>query len=342
MLPIRLSVIIPAYNAEKTISHCVESVLKAAAQNDEVIVIDDGSSDDTIDILKKISDSRLVVISQNNSGVSAARNHGLQLMRGEYVAFVDADDYINHTLFDDLFCKMDGNTDIVISGYSMISKEGNIVYSNVDRLSGFAGTITPREIALKYFQLFSASAINTCWGKLFRKTVIGTEGFNTVLRIGEDASFNLMAYKRSRNIMIEPVGGYFYCQSDTQSTRKRIPALSDILVTHFSDIDSFLRFYDAYGTLTVREGMGFCWGNTVLDYALDYCTDIKFKATLHTFYDCPWSQYIIQAEKDFPAFKRALIRMFCSKQFFPLQVSTHAAMWVKNLRNITRKEKTLC
>lgn len=92
----KVSVIIPAYNAEKTIVRCMESVAKQSYQNIEVIIINDGSKDNTKNVIEKyISDNKLdwTFISRNNKGVSYTRNQGIKLASGEYVAFLDSDDY---------------------------------------------------------------------------------------------------------------------------------------------------------------------------------------------------------------------------------------------------------
>ncbi len=87
----KVSIIIPAYNAEKYIRQCISSVLLQDYPNIEVIVINDGSTDGTLDIIKQFKD--VFLINQNNSGVSAARNAGLRAATGDYIAFLDADDY---------------------------------------------------------------------------------------------------------------------------------------------------------------------------------------------------------------------------------------------------------
>lgn len=87
-----ISVVIPAYNAEKHIRRCLKSVLRQTYDEFEVIVVDDGSSDRTADIVRSFSDSRIYLVQQANRGVSAARNLGVEIARGEWVAFLDSDD----------------------------------------------------------------------------------------------------------------------------------------------------------------------------------------------------------------------------------------------------------
>ena len=92
----KISVIIPVYNAQDYLMECIESVLKQSYQDFEVICIDDGSSDRSGEILKKFAekDKRVIIITQNNKGVSIARNKGIQQAKGKYIYFLDSDDYI--------------------------------------------------------------------------------------------------------------------------------------------------------------------------------------------------------------------------------------------------------
>lgn len=94
-----ISIIIPSYNCANFIQYAIESVLNQAYTNYEIIVVDDGSTDDTKAVLASIDDDRLIIVEQTNQGASAARNHGLKLAKGEFVAFLDADDqWFSHKL----------------------------------------------------------------------------------------------------------------------------------------------------------------------------------------------------------------------------------------------------
>lgn len=90
-----VSIIVPVYNCEKTIKRCIESLLNQIYNNIEIIVINDGSSDNTVQILNQFKDERLQVINKNNGGVASARNVALGKARGDFVAFCDADDFYN-------------------------------------------------------------------------------------------------------------------------------------------------------------------------------------------------------------------------------------------------------
>ena len=92
-----ISVIIPAYNAEKYMDRCLNSIVKQSYNNLQIIVVNDGSTDNTKKILEKFAeaDNRIVVINQKNGGVSQARNNGIYIAKGKYMCFVDSDDYID-------------------------------------------------------------------------------------------------------------------------------------------------------------------------------------------------------------------------------------------------------
>ena len=93
-----ISVIIPCYNVEDYISECLNTVINQTFKELEIIVIDDGSKDCTKDIIEKFAkkDKRIIVINQENSGPSAARNRGVEIARGQYIGFIDSDDYIDN------------------------------------------------------------------------------------------------------------------------------------------------------------------------------------------------------------------------------------------------------
>ena len=107
----KVSVIVPIFNAEKYMKKCIDSILSQTLKNIEIILVNDGSSDNSANIAKEYSrlDKRVRVIHQNNSGPSVARNMGISIARGKYVGFVDSDDYIEKTMYEELFKSADKN-----------------------------------------------------------------------------------------------------------------------------------------------------------------------------------------------------------------------------------------
>ena len=127
---VKVSVIIPAYNAEKYIEDALNSVLKSKYKNIEVIVINDGSTDRTADILNEYSEkeSRLLIINEKNAGVSKARNKGIRRARGNFIFFLDADDTINPVAFDKAIENLNlNNIDIWMFPYNITDEQLKVI-----------------------------------------------------------------------------------------------------------------------------------------------------------------------------------------------------------------------
>ena len=123
----KISAIIPAYNSENTITRCITSIMNQSYNDFEVIVINDGSTDSTLNILQKLirDDDRFILINQNNKGVSEARNEGLQIVSGDFITFIDSDDVILVNYFSDLIADYQSrsNLDMVWQEVTKIYKD---------------------------------------------------------------------------------------------------------------------------------------------------------------------------------------------------------------------------
>ena len=116
----KISVIVPVYNAEKYLSRCIDSILNQTYKNFELILINDGSKDNSIEILRKYEniDDRIKVIDNSNNGVSKTRNIGVRLAEGEYIQFIDSDDFIDKNMFEYAINVMEQeNADLVMTGF---------------------------------------------------------------------------------------------------------------------------------------------------------------------------------------------------------------------------------
>ena len=120
MEKIKISVIVPVFNAEKYLKMCLNSLVSQTLKNIEIICIDDGSTDNSLAILDKFKskDDRIKIIKQKNYGVSMARNNGISEAQGEYIGFVDADDWVDKDFFEKLYnATQKYNADIATAGY---------------------------------------------------------------------------------------------------------------------------------------------------------------------------------------------------------------------------------
>lgn len=187
---VKVSIITPVYNVEACIEKCVKSVMNQTCKEFEFLLIDDGSKDKSIDIAKELlegSDINYKIITQKNSGVSTARNEGIKKAVGEYITFLDSDDYIAPEFIELMTKKADKtNCDVVFCDYSEVDANGNIlIESRTKYLSDF---ITGREAALK--QLADEITIGMRSG-IYKTSVIKDNNifFDTKRKYGEDMIF---------------------------------------------------------------------------------------------------------------------------------------------------------
>lgn len=121
---IKISVIIPVYGVEKYIRQCLESVIKQTYKNLEIIVVNDGTKDNSMKIVEEyLVDERIKVINKENGGISSARNRGIEEATGEYVSFVDSDDWLEIDLYERIVQILEGNkVDIIVFNYNRYSE----------------------------------------------------------------------------------------------------------------------------------------------------------------------------------------------------------------------------
>ena len=183
-----ISVIVPVYNAEKNLPRCLDSILKQTYTDFELIVLNDGSVDSSLEICEAYAkkDNRIRVISHENHGVSYTRNRGIELAQGEFIQFIDSDDYIAETMFA-----------LEMEQYQTTSCD-LVVCGNVELKAGTSENVLPRvsgQVYLKdmknvYPQIFERFLLNSVWNKLYVRKYIH-EGFDASNSLGEDLIFNL-------------------------------------------------------------------------------------------------------------------------------------------------------
>lgn len=201
MIPL-ISVIIPVYNVSQYLSQCIQSVLAQTYRNFEIILVDDGSTDDSSKICDTYAerDSRIRIKHQNNGGVSSARNEGLQLAQGKYITFVDADDWVENDYLAELLKNM--------PEFGMTVCE--FTTNKDEMISSGSADILNREEA--YISLCSSHGIGGfCWGKLFNNELIKRTGikFDLEVTVCEDLIF-VSHYLNKCSPMIEYIHKKIY------------------------------------------------------------------------------------------------------------------------------------
>ncbi len=191
-----ISIIIPAYNAEKTISRTLESVISQSYKNIEVIVVNDGSVDSTCSILKSYEDknNNIHVINQSNSGVSISRNNGLKKSIGEFVLFLDSDDTLEQCACEKMLTAYNDCVELVVCGLTII-QDGKIL--RTPHLEN--QVIELKNDIDKYWELRKIN-LGPC-NKLYRKDSIKNE-FDESLSFGEDTKFVIDYLRNINNIKI--------------------------------------------------------------------------------------------------------------------------------------------
>ena len=303
-----VSIIVPAYNVENYIAECIESITGQTYSNIEIIVIDDGSSDATSSIVssKARKDSRIKLFTIANSGVSAARNFGLDKAVGYYIQFVDGDDFLQSDAVEILVDEMESSdADWVNFQYYRIDE-----FKNPLENYNFVNTIIDTPDFDKRFGLIINDLLEyyigyEVWNKLFKTTIIKENNikFFEDCHIGEDLGFNICYGLFANKISCIKNRLYFYRQRNDSAMSNAKDLVRDFN-EHLSLLKSLEKVFDTSITRPTKDRfyqifykwfIHFCKGNTVKDVAKvvvqvdDYwfynnlCNSLLHKATFKDF-----------------------------------------------------------
>ncbi|WP_214760008.1 glycosyltransferase family A protein [Exiguobacterium sp. s146] len=242
-----VSIIVPVYNSENFLFENISSILNQTYYNIEVLLINDGSSDRSLSICKELAqkDQRIFVINQENKGVSAARNKGLEIAQGHYILFVDSDDILEKNMIMGLLRGFENNIDLVICGYNVqhLSKEKKV---KNEKIIFERKIVSVEDISRNYWEYFRKGAINPLWNKLFKSSIIKNEGlkFPENIKMGEDGYFVVNYLKSCQNIMFTNDIYYNYMVYPYQSSQKIFPDYYEMMRINFGMIESFLNQYN--------------------------------------------------------------------------------------------------
>ena len=244
---IKISVIVPVYNSEKYISRCLDSLVNQTLKGIEVIVVNDGSTDNSLEVLQKYSSNSVKVITQKNSGVAAARNTGLKHATGEYIAYVDSDDWVELDMFEKLYNKAIKNDyDVVMCDFWY-----------VDDNKHWDGVSTNNRdiVTLKDKKDFMINMFPVIWNKVYKREKIRKIKFKAGVW-AEDVEYlyRIMPFINKIGVINENL--YYYYQREVSESRlydKRVYNYID----NFNGIINFYfknRYYDLY-----EKELEFCY-----------------------------------------------------------------------------------
>ncbi|HFI0095259.1 TPA: glycosyltransferase family 2 protein, partial [Streptococcus suis] len=190
-----ISIIVPVYNAEKTIERCILSILEQSYTNFELILINDGSTDSSLFTIKNfIVDTRVKIIDKQNEGASQTRNRGIREAKGEYLLFIDSDDYIDNDYVQRLYEEIENSKlDMVISGIRMVDSDGK-------ELNRFCLNDSP----------WSKYMITSPCTRIIRRKFILDNNLFFIDYTMEDIHYNAVFFSRTDRVRVIPYIGYNY------------------------------------------------------------------------------------------------------------------------------------
>lgn len=232
-----VSIIIPVYNAERTLCKCLDSILEQEFNNYEIILVNDGSKDSSLDICNEYGSKHhnISVINQNNAGVSSARNAGLDIAKGDWITFIDSDDYIEDGFFN---CLDTYNEDLIILNSKNLSPSGNIsdsLFSKTNKQLHEKNSIT---------HFISNNIDNMLFrgpcSKFYKKGLIKDLRFDTNMKIGEDSHFVFRYLYNIKSIQYLGNEAHYIIRLSDQESNVKYSSSIDY------SIDSLRKLFQAY------------------------------------------------------------------------------------------------
>ncbi len=194
----KVSLIVPAYNVKEYIRKCITSIENQTYQNYELIIIDDGSTDGTTDIINEMAvcNSKIKVLNGGHKGVSNARNMGLDCVEGDYVTFVDSDDFLSENYLEKLVAWLEQeNVDLAICGTTDVSEDGKVVNQST-RIG--AETLNNDQFLADI--VLCKKYTCTVWGKIYKSELLKDIRFDTSISIAEDFKFLYYLSKKIKKV----------------------------------------------------------------------------------------------------------------------------------------------
>lgn len=229
---LKVSIIVPIYNVEKYLEECLKSILLQSFKNYELILINDGSTDLSKSIVEKFwKDSRVIYVEQENKGLSEARNRGIEEAKGDYITFIDSDDWISNEYLENMIsCAINEDADIVSMSYCQIKGK-------------------EKKERRRYYKVFETNCAdslfgfydnNYAWGKLIRTSIVKNNHIRFPAKMRyEDVGTMYKIYDHCQKIVVSDKGKYYYRVRENSITSKR--TINDVM-----DKISFLKEMNSY------------------------------------------------------------------------------------------------
>ena len=209
----KYSVIIPVYNVEKYINRCLKSILSQRYNDLEIILIDNGSTDRSGSIcdIYANEDANISVYHIENHGVGSARNFGLSKARGEFIYFVDSDDYLVGNLFAEFEDKLTPDLDLLVFSYYNSFEQEMTEKNRKKKILPYNGSYDKYDFSKIFKDLFLSDMLYTVWNKLYRREFLIENNISfEQYELGEDVRFNLNAYRNVNKVYLSQDSYYVY------------------------------------------------------------------------------------------------------------------------------------
>ena len=282
-----VSVIVPVFNAEKYLPRCIKSILEQTYENIELLLINDGSGDRSGKICDDYAakDARIKVIHKDNGGVSLARNMGMDESRGEFIVFVDSDDWIEKTAIEHMvaaICRE--KTEIVMLSFD--NRNNKVITPKFGIKCNILDIHTSK--AMRWKELFEHGISHTVWGKLFSSEIIKEKNirFDSHMTYGEDAKFLFDYLNNCEKIYVLDEVGYHYNKlNENAATRKYHSNLTEGIIKYHISMGNFVEKLNI--TQSEKDGiMAWCAAKRILNLIYPYVYYLPKKQALINIEDC--------------------------------------------------------
>lgn len=241
-----ISLICPVYNCEAFLPYCIDAIISQTYKNWELIIIDDGSQDNSLAICHNYAkqDSRIRVLHQEHKGVSAARNYGLETFKGNYILFVDSDDFIEPEHLLNMYDNAKiYDADLSIGSMQVFDVEiGRDITNKYFQKAKTTGVFLSKEKALEYM-IYRNGYGGEIAAKLFKSSLIQNLKFDETESIGEDFTFNRQALHIANKIIFIKDFSYHYIRRPGSATRNKAPEIIEKTILVAEKLESFIQKY---------------------------------------------------------------------------------------------------
>lgn len=252
----KISLVVSIYNGETYLERCVRSIQSQTFKDYEIILVNDGSTDNSLLLCHQLAanDSRITVLNQKNGGQGSARNAGMEIAKGEYITFLDVDDWIEPEMCSDMYrlAKL-GDYDVVIAGANNFSQKLKLINSIHYDCVSFRGN---KECFGNIMTFFPTTLLfDVVWNKIYRRDFLINNGLKfSDLRRTQDAYFNLEVFDCIESLITTDMAYYNYLNNETEQVNKKFPInYIDINIIYYKRLKEIFEKHGMYSDLIKEQ-----------------------------------------------------------------------------------------